>query len=282
MSGLQSIGEGEQKEEMRNLRKKLCLCGLLMLLAAIGHGQNGLADSLAAALGKAELAAVNRAALTQYLAAHADDGIPSKSVGTVSQGSLVHGKLIPFEGENFRYYDTISFLDGRAFVNDRVRRTVLESYQDMALTYPARACTIMECSKPQGGKIWPHRTHQNGLSIDFMVPMTLDGEPFYALDSMGFQHYLLEFNDDGSVPGYGDARIDFDLMAVHLLALQQRAAQNGLKISKVLFKKELLDELLASPHGAALAASHIYFARDLQPLINQLHDNHYHVDFELR
>jgi penicillin-insensitive murein DD-endopeptidase len=248
-------------------------------LPCAAQAPQALADSLAAALGAAAPPSDNRAALRHYEDSYTDDGAASKSIGTVSQGTLAHGKLIPFQGDNFGYYDTISYLDDRAFVHDKVLRAVLATYQDMAVAFPGRRFTIMECSKKTGGKIWPHRTHQNGMSIDFMVPMSQGTAAFYGLDTLGFQHYLLEYNADGSISGQPDVKIDFDIVAVHLLALQKRATAQGLKISKVLFQKELLDELFASAHGAALRASKLYFPTGLEPLINQLHDNHYHVDF---
>ncbi len=255
---------------------------MIAILPCASQAQQSLADSLSAALGAAAPASDNRAALTRYVGSHIDDGTASTSIGTVFQGTLVHGKLIPFQGYNFDYYDTISYLDDRAFVHDKVHRTVLAAYQDMAVVFPERRFTIMECSKQAGGKIWPHRTHQNGMSIDFMVPMSQGSAAFYGLDTLGFQHYLLEYNPDGSISGQPDVKIDFDIVAVHLLALQKRAAAQGLKISKILFQKELLDDLFASAHGVALRASKLYFPTGLEPLINQLHDNHYHVDFAPR
>ena len=48
----------------------------------------------------------------------------------------------------------------------------------------------------------------------------------------------------------------------------------------MIFKIELKDKLYATPNGQLLKKSGIYLAQQLTPLINGLHDDHYHVDFE--
>ncbi|OFZ67664.1 MAG: hypothetical protein A3D92_23930 [Bacteroidetes bacterium RIFCSPHIGHO2_02_FULL_44_7] len=63
------------------------------------------------------------------------------------------------------------------------------------------------------------------------------------------------------------------------MELEKAARKNNMKIEKVIWKMELLDELLASEHGKHLAKSGIYITRQLEPLINSLHDDHFHVDF---
>ena len=108
-----------------------------------------------------------------------------------------------------------------------------------------------------------------------------DQKPYYKLDHTGATHYLLEFDNAGRYNRDASISIDFDAIAQHLLALQSTAKANGLKIAKVLLKIELKDELFATPHGQQLKASGIYFAQSLSPLVNSLHDDHYHVDFAL-
>jgi len=94
----------------------------------------------------------------------------STSLGTVSKGSLINGKLMPFEGDNFYYFDTASYLNHRAYVNHDLKNTLLDGYSELDSIYPGRAFVLMECSNKKGGKLFPHRTHQNGLSVDFMMP----------------------------------------------------------------------------------------------------------------
>jgi penicillin-insensitive murein endopeptidase len=139
----------------------------------------------------------------------------------------------------------------------------------------------MECSNEDGGEIYPHRTHQNGLSVDFMSPLEKDGNPYYNLDTLGGTHYLLEFDDQGRYSADQTINIDFEVMAKHIWFLEQEARKNGLKISKIIIKKELKDDLFATEYGKKLKNSSIYFTQNLTPLINSLHDDHYHIDFEI-
>ena len=44
-----------------------------------------------------------------YYAANHDTLLPSKSLGTVSDGELVNGRIIPFYGKNFQYFFHIVF-----------------------------------------------------------------------------------------------------------------------------------------------------------------------------
>ena len=218
--------------------------------------------------------------LDEYLSNYKEDSNSSRSIGSVSNGSLENGKLMSFKGPNFSYFDTTSYVQNRAFLNDKVKKSVLETYAVLNIEVPNRHFTIMECSNKHGGKIFPHRTHQNGLSIDFMVPLIKNNQAYYHLDTLGGQHYLLDFDEKGRYSEDKNVSIDFDLIAKHLLILNEQVSKNKLKINKVILKIELKDELFASKYGQELQKSGIYFAQSLTPMINSLHDDHYHIDFE--
>ncbi|MCC6703144.1 MAG: penicillin-insensitive murein endopeptidase [Fluviicola sp.] len=213
---------------------------------------------------------------------HQHDTAKSISEGSVSNGSLTNGRILPFSGKNFQYFDTTSYLYKRAFVHEKVLQSILDSYQNLEITCPDCHFGIMECSNEHGGPIKPHRTHQNGLSVDFMTPLLKNEVPTNALDNLGASHYLMQFDKNGNYTSDPSYRIDFDKMALHLLALNEAATANGLKIEKVILKLELKDELFATPNGKKLRETGIYFATNLTPLINNLHDDHYHVDFKIR
>lgn len=218
--------------------------------------------------------------LDQFIKDNPDDGKPSVSKGTVSDGSLINGKLIPFLDDNFQYFDTISYLSGRAFVNSRVKKTLIDSYKSMAIIFPKHRFFIMESSNKCGGKLEPHKTHQNGLSVDFMMPLLKNGADFIGLDTIGTSHYFLDFDDKGKYKDDSLIQINFDIVAKHILELDKKARENGMKISKVIIKIELKDELFTSKYGEELKKSGIYIVKDLTPIINLLHDEHYHIDFE--
>lgn len=209
------------------------------------------------------------------------DNQPSQSVGTVSAGSLKNGKLMPYKGNNFAYFDSLSYVKGRAFVHDKVKKAVLATYSTLEQLHPNRMFYLMECSNKNGGKMFPHRTHQNGLSVDFMVPKIKNGKPCYDLDKTGADHYFLAFDKQGRYIEDTSISIDFNLLAQHILLLEKEARKKGIKIKKVIINTDLKDELFATEYGKKLKTSGIYIAQNLSPLINSLHDDHIHVDFEL-
>jgi penicillin-insensitive murein endopeptidase len=211
---------------------------------------------------------------------YADHSGNSQSLGTVGNGSLKNGALIPFSGPNFRYFDTTSYLAKRAFLNASVRQITLDTYKAIENACKGRIFGIMECSHEHGGKLHPHRTHQNGLSIDFMTPLLFNGEINHDLDTLGAAHYFMNFDDQGKYLPDPRYQIDFETMAFHLYNLYENALRNGYEIEKVIWKIELQDELRATTYGKKLFAKNVYFTQHLSTLINNLHDDHYHVDFK--
>ena len=201
-------------------------------------------------------------------------------MGSVSNGSLKNGKLVPFFGNNFSYFDETSYLSGRAFLNSKVLNTILDTYKVLETAQPNRKFKIMECAHKHGGKLWPHRTHQNGLSADFMMPKLKNQKPYYGLDTIGVNHYWLNFNNKGQYSKDTSITIDFESIAQHILLLQKEAKKHRLKIQKVIIKTELKDELFQGEYGKKLKESGIYIVKSLSPTINALHDEHYHIDFK--
>ncbi len=220
-------------------------------------------------------------AVEKYQIDHPDRPGDSKSNGSVSNGSLVNGKLMPFSGENFSYFDTTSYLNSRAYVNDKVKNAVLNAYKKCDSTCPGYRFVLMECSNKDGGKIWPHRTHQNGLSVDFAMPLKKGDQQCKDYDLIGADHYFLDFDQQGILTTNKDVSIDFEIVCRHILALNEASKAEGLRIKKVIIKTDLKDDLFASPSGEKLRNTGIYVVKKLEPLINRLHDDHYHIDFEI-
>ena len=215
----------------------------------------------------------------QYLKAYNEDNKPSVAHGSVGNGTLENGKLMPYQGANYTYFDVYSYVNDRAFLHQKTRSTVLEAYKTLETKAPNRHYRIMECSKRGGGKISMHRTHQNGLSVDFMTPLIKDGKPYYGLDNLGVGHYLLEFDDQGRLDSDTSVHIDFEAMAQHILALQDAGAKHGIYVSKVILKIELKDEFYKTKSGREVKRRNIYVVKGLTPKVNQMHDDHYHIDF---
>ncbi|MFB6319658.1 hypothetical protein [Saccharicrinis sp. FJH54] len=218
------------------------------------------------------------AALPQMI--HKNHGT-SQSTGTVSNGRLNNGYKLPYKGDNFRYY---SFFDyyilGRCYVHSDIYRITLDSYADLKSFYPDYTFRIMECSGRKGGRSFPHRTHQNGTSIDFMTPLKKDGKTNLFWDHTGMARYALKFDKDGKLTLNKKVEIDFEKLALHVLTLQKNAKKRGYHIKKVILETNLKDELFNTKYGNQLKTSGIYFVKSLTKRINELHDDHYHIDFE--
>jgi penicillin-insensitive murein endopeptidase len=235
--------------------------------------QNQTSDSSAAA-------AVHDAEIMAYMDAHVANEKESISKGTPGNGSLINGKLLPYYGKNYTYFDKQSYLAGRAFLNGHLLDGVLATYDTLFALYPYRKFAIMECANEHGGKLYPHRTHQNGLSIDFMMPLLKNGAPYYGADTLGTSHYLMQFDDDGKYLKDPSISIDFNMAAHQIILFHAMAKEYGMGVEKVIIKIELKDELFASEFGKQLKASNIYVVKALTSLVNSLHDDHFHLDFE--
>lgn len=219
-------------------------------------------------------------ATAKYYREHQGNEKPSLCRGNEGSGSLEHAKLLPFSGKNYRYFDRSSYLGGRAFMSDGLRDILSGSFRELEQTCPGRNFLYMECSREQGGRIPPHRTHQNGRSVDLGVPLVSRGKPYYKADSLGAAHYLLDFDDKGRLKTDSSIHIDFEVLGRELLSLDKQARQQGLQIKKVILRLELKDDLFATESGKEVKKRRIYFASTLTPAINALHDDHFHVDFE--
>jgi penicillin-insensitive murein DD-endopeptidase len=211
------------------------------------------------------------------LALALESSTASRSVGTPSRGSLKHGKRLPSTGANFRVYSRLGAALGRNSVHTKVRAAVLEAYVMAGRQVPSARFVYGETGWPSGGRLWPHRTHQNGLSIDFMVPVrTRTGEPA-ELPTWPWQKfgYAVEFDSKGR---WHNLEIDYPAMVAHLSALKTAAQRQGLRIDGVIFAPELRSRLGHTPGGADIL-KRVPFMGAMGPRPWIRHDEHYHVDF---
>ncbi|MFS2026774.1 penicillin-insensitive murein endopeptidase [Massilia sp. CT11-137] len=201
----------------------------------------------------------------------------STCYGTVGKGRLSGGVQLPPQGVNFAAYSSTGVEMGRTYVHDQVRQVMLEAYANVRTTLPDRTYVYGETGLAHGGPIPPHRTHQAGLSVDFMVPVLDDADRSVPMPSSPANKfgYALEFDDQGRIPGY---RIDFDAMAEQLYQISMTSRRYGLTIARVIFDPRLAERLFnSSRHGAELQRI-LPFMKE-RPWIR--HDEHYHVDFGL-
>lgn len=202
-------------------------------------------------------------------------GAESTCYGTPANGRLENGEQLPSSGPNFSSYSSIGSLAGRTYVHSKVQAAIVASYKALEASTPGTVFVYGETGWKSGGRIRPHKTHQNGLSVDFMVPVLKNGKsvplPTSPLNKFG---YDLEFDDSGKFDEY---TIDFPAIARHLLELQKAASIQGAKISRVIFEVPLQKHLFVTPGGARLKGKMTFSTK--QAWVK--HDEHYHVDFEL-
>jgi len=194
--------------------------------------------------------------------------------GTTDNGRIENAWKLPTSGKNFTAYSDIGAVAGRTYVHSSIYRVILDSYKGLAVQLPQKKFVYGETGWKNGGRFRPHKTHQNGLSADFFVPVT-DGNgnsvalPTNPLNKFG---YSIEFTADGRYKNY---KIDFEAMAAHLLALKKVADQRGVKIWRVIFDNDLQKLLFQSSRGKELRAQ-LTFSKK-KPWVR--HDEHYHIDF---
>lgn len=198
----------------------------------------------------------------------------STCYGTVSKGRLEDGVSLPSKGTNFSSYSSAAATLGRTYVHSKVREIVVATYAALEKAAPGKVFVYGETGWASGGWFRPHRTHQNGLSVDFMVPVT-DGTgksvplPTSAGNKWG---YNIEFDSNGNFVEYA---IDFEALAEHLYQLHSTAKAQGIGVSLVILDPPFLPKLFGTARGP-------YLEQNL-PLMRGKswwrHDEHYHVDF---
>lgn len=207
------------------------------------------------------------------LAAQAAD---SRCHGTVGHGSIEDSVKLPLSGPNFEAYSALGVVLGRTHVHSKVADVVGAAYAAMAVTVPDARFVYGETGWPSGGRLRPHRTHQNGLSVDFFVPVRDAAGRSVPLPTTATRRfgYDIEFDAQGR---YEDLSIDFAAMAEHLHQLHLAARAWGVGIALVIFDPPLLPRLFATPRGP-------YLKQNLRFMSGRAwvrHDEHYHVDFDV-
>ena len=165
---------------------------------------------------------------------------------------------------------------GRTYVHSIVHRIILDSYQALSSSHPQFKFMYAETGWLNGGPFYPHKTHQNGLSVDFMVPVkNTQGVSTYLPTNINNKFgYDIHFDDQGKSDGY---EIDPKAMVAHLTALDVAAKAQGYAIKKVIFDPVLQNLLLNSEEVQTLK-KRVSFSRNR---VWVRHDEHYHVDFDV-
>jgi len=187
---------------------------------------------------------------TNFTALAADESI---CIGTVSNGWLENGVKLPAEGNNFSAYSSLGSMLGRTYIHSKVAEIVLATYQTLERSTSGKVFVYGETGWSSGGRIRPHRTHKNGLSVDFMVPIVdASGKsvplPTSILNKYG---YNIDFDTKGQHENYF---IDFEAMAEHLYQLDVEAKAKKAGIAQVIFEPLYLPKLFETKRGNYLKA----------------------------
>ena len=207
------------------------------------------------------------------LSAVADQSI---SYGTTSNGSLENGSQLPSEGSNFIGYSTVARLAGRTYVHSEVKEIIVSAYKSLEISMPGKVFKYAETGFEEGGQFRPHKTHQNGLSVDFMTPMISPGGVSEHLPTHPFNKfgYNIEIDPEGN---YGDLKVDYAALAAHIVELDKEAKRKGYKLWRVIFDPKLRPYLFVTEYGNYLQ-DNVQFSKKRSWV---RHDEHYHVDFEI-
>lgn len=146
---------------------------------------------------------------------------------------------------------------------------MIAAYADLEDQLPATIFVFGETAWPSGGRLRPHKTHQNGTSVDFMVPVRDRAGRSVPLPSSPFNKfgYALEFDAAGHAE---DLTIDFAALSAHLTALHVQSSARGIALRRVILAPEFqkhLNPTVPIPFTTR------------KPWIR--HDEHYHVDFAI-
>lgn len=196
--------------------------------------------------------------------------------GTTGAGRLSGAVQLPSDGVNFQSYGAIPTLLGRTYVHSTVAEIVVDAYSSLASTRPRTVYVYGETGYEEGGKFSPHKTHQNGLSVDFMVPV-VDGSgasvflPTSVLNKWG---YDIDFDPHGR---WEELQIDFEAIGEHIVALHKAARKHGVDLWRVIFAPDLQDALYATSSGSYIR-QHVRIPEKRSWV---RHDDHYHVDFAI-
>ena len=209
-----------------------------------------------------------------FLQAFSAMAAESECFGTVNNGRIEGSVKLPTSGPNFTAYSAVGATAGRTHVHSRVAEIVTAAYAALAAEDPSTTYVYGETGWSSGGRIRPHRTHQNGLSVDFFVPVrNAEGKSVPRPTGITNRYgYDIDFNANGR---YAEYSIDFPAVAEHLYQLHLAAKARGAGIALVIFDAPFLPKLFATPRGPYLQQN-LPFMKG-KPWVR--HDEHYHVDF---
>jgi penicillin-insensitive murein endopeptidase len=200
----------------------------------------------------------------------------STCYGTPSSGYLKNGVTLPEKGKNFHPYSSLGVMLGRTYVHSTVKQIVVQAYEELAKRLPGKHFMYGETGWKEGGRFRPHKTHRNGTSVDFMVPVLDSQRKSVPLPASVFNKfgYSIEFDKAGK---FEELTIDFEALATHIYFLNEGARNHKVNIQRVIFDPKLQPLLLQTKYGKLLKGKLKFNSK--QAWVR--HDEHIHVDFAI-
>lgn len=200
----------------------------------------------------------------------------SRSHGTPARGSLEGAVSLATSGDGFVTYSRLGNWTGRQYVHSRVRDTLEATFTALHAVRPERVFVVGETGLKGGGRFRPHRTHQNGLSIDIFMPVVDDAGRSVPMPTLPWRKfgYGLEFDTAGRGDGLA---IDFTSLAQLVAELGRQGRRQGLEIERIIVAPEYVDRVLAAGRGELAPLSGRFMRRPAWVR----HDEHVHVDFQI-
>ena len=201
----------------------------------------------------------------------------SVSRGTPARGTLEEGVSMPSEGRGFVTYSTLGNWLGRQYVHSRVQELLVSAFSTLQTANTERLFVLGETGWKHGGRFRPHRTHQNGLSVDIFMPVRDSNLRSVLMPTAPWNQfgYSLEFDSSGNGE---ELSIDFRSVAELRVELGRQGQRHGLDIERIITAPEYVDRILAvkeAPDITRLASRFMRHSAWVR------HDEHLHVDFKM-
>ena len=196
-------------------------------------------------------------------------------------------RSLPPLGKGYRTYSYLGSALGRQYAHSLVIKTLEETFSNL-YEETGRTFDIAEIGHREGGTFQPHKTHQNGLSVDIMTPMMVDGNPSrLSTGPLSLWGYCWHINpDNNQLNGYGwdvsststypklcpkisvesEKEVDFEMLKMLIQELSRVAKLNGGSVRYVIVAPSFVLPLKG-------------VGKPLSTKSKIVHDDHIHVEF---
>jgi len=170
-----------------------------------------------------------------------DSNEPSISYGSSNKGSIENARRLPYKHKGYSTYSYLGYLAGRTYVHENVKNTLLEAFENLHEKYQDWDFVIGDASYKEGGPMAFQEEKQNGLEVDFLLPLVENGIPYSKQRITNYWNYSMEFDEFGRLDGM---EVDYSVLAGMLVAIQEAGANYQLTIKKIEMHPEIKRGLL--------------------------------------